>query len=320
MAFDIVVFNNQVYLVLTETITQKVDLFNSASGGAITLVSTSENTGDFAMKASFKSIAGLVRRRDVYNGSNPVAEARLTHLQNNSVKVASGTPKVVWEAAQYAWVQQNPERAAIVIGEQLAAGMLADMLNVAVSGAAAAISSVPELNHAAAAAPTFGDLVTGAGKFGDRMGALAAWVLHSKSMTDLYGAAVANGERLFTYESVNVIQDPFGRRFVMTDSDALVDATDPDNTKYRLLGLVPGAVMVEQNSDFRANVVSTNGTENIQDSYQAEWSYNLGLYGYSWDITNGGKAPTNAAIATVASWERTSTSVKDTAGVMITAS
>lgn len=318
MAFDLKVFNRQVYLVLTETVAQQVQLFNAASAGAITLISTSENVGDFAMKASFKAISNLVRRRDVYNGSGAVAEARLQQLQNNSVKVAAGTPPIVWEAAQYAWVQQNPDLAALTIGEQLAVGMVADMLNVAVSGAVAAVSGVSELNHAAASTPTFGDLVQGAGKFGDRMGTLAAWVLHSKSMTDLYGSAVANGERLFTYETVNVIQDPFGRRFVMTDSDSLVDTTGA--IKYRLLGLVPGAVMVEQNNDFRANVDSTNGKENIQDSYQSEWSYNLGVFGYSWNIGTGGKAPTSSAIATAANWDKTATSAKDTAGVLVTAS
>jgi len=316
MAFDLVVFNRHVYLVTTETLAQQIQLFNAASAGAITLVATSENVGDFVMRASFKAIAGLVRRRDVYNGSNAVTEARLKHLQNNSVKVSSGTPPIVWEAAQYTWVQQNPEIAAVVIGEQLAIAMLGDMLNVAISGGVAAVSGVAALNHAAASTLSFNDLVQGAGKFGDRQGSLAAWVLHSKSMTDLFGNAVNNNERLFTYETVNVIQDPFGRRFVMTDSDSLVDTSS--GTKYRTLGLVSGAVMVEQNNDFDANLVRENRKENIQSVYQAEWSYNLGLHGYSWDIAAGGKAPTNAAIATAANWDSTATSVKDTAGVLIT--
>lgn len=313
MAFDLVVFNRWVYLVLTETVAQQVQLFNEASAGSITLISTTENVGDFAMKASFKQIANLVRRRDVYNGSTAVPESRLQQLQNNSVKVPSGTPPVVFEAAQYAWVQQNPEQAAIVIGEQLAVAMMQDMLNTAIIGAVAAISSQASVNHNAAAALTFGDLVKGAGKFGDRMARVAAWVMHSKSMTDLFGEAVNNNSNLFVYDTISVVADPFGRRFVMTDSDGLVDAS-----KYKTLGLVSGAVMVEQNSDFRSNITTTNGTENIQDSYQAEWSYNLGLLGYSWNMTTGGKAPTNAAIGTAASWERTASDIKDTAGVMIT--
>lgn len=317
MAFDLSVFNKYVYTTLTETVAQQVALFNEASAGAITLVPAEDNVGDFAMRASFKQIAGLVRRRDVYNGTNSVNAVRLQQLQNNSVKVPAGTPPIVYEAAQYAWVKENPESAALVIGEQLATGMLADMLNVAVSAAVAAVSGVSELNHSIASTPTFSDLVQGAAKFGDRMGSLAAWVLHSKSITDLYSNAIANGQQLFTYDTINVVQDPFGRRFVMSDSDALV-ATEGADTKYRLLGLVPGAVMVEQNADFDANLERSNGTENIQSCYQAEWSYNLGLLGYSWK-TSGGKAPSNVNLAKPANWEQTASSVKDTAGILITA-
>jgi len=326
MAFDLVVFNKQVYIATTELVAQQVQLFNAASAGAITLASISDNMGDFAMEASFKQIAGLVRRRDVYNGSNDVASVRLTHLQNNTVKVPSGTPPVDFEQAQYNWILQNPALAASMIGQQLAVATLQDMLNTAISAAVAAISAETSVNYAASGTLAFGDLVRGAGKFGDRQGALAAWVMHSKSMTDLWANAVTNNEKLFVYGTVSVLRDPFGRLFVMTDSDSLVATTTTSDeppvttTKYKVLGLVPGAIMVEQNPDFDSYMQRSTGKENIQNSYQAEWSYNLGLYGYSWDITAGGKAPTNASIATSANWERTSTDIKDTAGVLITAS
>lgn len=316
MAFDLVVFNKQVYTATTELVDQQIRLFNENSGGAITLVSSQDNQGDFAMETSFRAISGLARRRNVYNGTNAVPAVRLTHLQNNSVKVAASTPPVEFEQAQYKWILQNPELAALTIGRQLAEATMQDMLNTAISGAAAAISGQLALNYTATSGVlTFKDLVGGAGKFGDRQGSLAAWVMHSKSMTDLYANAVSNNERLFTYGTVHVLRDPFGRILIMTDSDALVDGTG-----HRVLGLVPGAVMVEQNSDFDSNMTRDNGKENIQSSYQAEWSYNLGLYGYSWDIAAGGKAPSNAAIATAGSWEKTATSPKDTAGVMITVS
>ena len=318
MPFDVIVFNRQVYLVATELVAQQVALFNAASGGAITLISSNDNQGDFAMRASFKKISDLVRRRDVYNGSNAVSAARLTQLQNNAVKIPAGTPPVEFEQAQYEWIKQNPELAALTIGTQLAVATMQDMLNTAISGAAAAISGVASLNYATSAALAFSDLVQGAGKFGDRQGQITAWIMHSKSMTDLYANAVANAERLFVYGTVNVLRDPFGRLLIMTDSDALVD-TSGSPTKYNVLGLVQGAIMVEQNNDFRSNIQTSNGKENIQDSYQAEWSYNLGLLGYSWDIASGGKAPNNAAIATAANWDNTATSEKDTAGVLIKA-
>lgn len=313
MAFDLAVFNKQVYTALTETVDQQVQLFNEASGGSIMLMPGSGNAGDYAMRASFKTIGNMVRRRDVNNGTNTVGASRLQHLQNVAVKVAAGTPPIEFEAAQFNWIQQNPAQAALVIGEQLAKATMQDMLNTAIAGAVAATSGVPALNYATGDPLTFADLVKGAGKFGDRMGSLAAWVMHSKSMTDLYSNAVQNGQRLFEYGTVNVVRDPFGRLLIMSDSPALVDGS-----AYKVLGLVNGGVMVEQNGDFDANMTRANGKENIQSSYQAEWSYNLGLFGYAWNTSAGGKAPSNAALATAANWTKTATSNKDTAGVLIT--
>ena len=45
----------------------------------------------------------------------------------------------------------------------------------------------------------------------DRSGALRAWVLHSTTIHNLYDNALTNAERLFTYEGINVVRDPFGR-------------------------------------------------------------------------------------------------------------
>ena len=314
MAFDLSVFNKQVYAAVTETVDQHVDLFNEASGGAITLTPSLDNSGDYSVVASFKRIGGLVRRRNVYNGADDVTPARLTQHENRSVKIAAGTPPIEFEQAQYDWLCQNPASAALIIGEQLAKALMADIINTAVAGAKAALSGVSALTHTTSSALTFGDLVKGAGKFGDRQGDLVAWVAHSKAMTDLYSSAVANAERLFVYGSVQVVRDPFGRVLIMTDSDALFDS---GSNQYYTIGLAAGGIMVEQNGDFRANLQSVNGKENIQNSYQAEWSYNLGLRGFSWNTASGGAAPSNAAVATTANWTKTASGDKDTAGVLV---
>jgi hypothetical protein len=313
MAFDPIVFNRQIYLATTELVAQQIQLFNAASRGALALIPGTGNVGDYTMRASFRAIGNLVRRRNVYSGTDDVAAVRLQQLQNNSVKVASGTPPVEFETAQYDWILQNPELAALTIAEQLAPATLQDMLNTAISATAAAISGQADLNYAADDPLTFGSLVQGAGKFGDRQAQIAAWIMHSKSMTDLFVNAATNNERLFTYGTINVVQDPFGRIFVMTDSESLVSGDS-----YKVLGLVNGGVVVEQNDDFDSNMTRTNGKENIINTYQAQWSYNLGVYGYSWDTASGGHAPTNTAVGTAANWDLMATSLKDTAGVMIT--
>lgn len=89
MAFDLQVFNKQTQLALTETVDQDIEKFNAASGGAIVLQNV-PTEGDFDIRASFKAISGLVRRRNAY-GSGAVQSKRLEQLLN----VAAGThPRV----------------------------------------------------------------------------------------------------------------------------------------------------------------------------------------------------------------------------------
>jgi len=110
-----------------------IEKFNQASGGVITL-QNAPTQGDFDIRASFKAIQGLVRRRNAY-GSGTVQAKRLEQLLNVAVKVAAGTHPIEYEPQQYRWVLQNPELAAVEIGQQLAKARLADMLNTAILGA-----------------------------------------------------------------------------------------------------------------------------------------------------------------------------------------
>jgi len=315
MAFDLQVFNKQTYVATTETITQEVDKFNAASAGTIVLANQPAQ-GDFDITASFKAIAGLVRRRNVDSNAT-VAAKRLEQLLHASVKVAAGTPPIDYSPAQYNWVLQNPELAALKIGEQLAKARIADMLNTGIRAVVAAVKGNAGVVYGDGTAnPAFRDLNKGAAKFGDRSSAIRAWVLHSTTMHSLFDNALTNAERLFTYEGVNVLRDPFGRLFVVTDSDALVDASGASPI-YRTLGLAENAVMVHGNDDFNSVIVPKTGTENIGATYQAEWSYNVGLLGYTWDTAAGGKSPNDTALGTSTNWDKVASSDKDTAGVLV---
>ncbi|MNO64399.1 hypothetical protein D3C76_551270 [compost metagenome] len=60
-----------------------------------------------------------------------------------------------------------------------------------------------------------------------------------------------------------------------------------------------------------------NGKERIETTIQTDYTFGLGLKGYTWDVTNGGKSPSNAALATGTNWDKTASSIKDTAGVAL---
>ncbi len=316
---NMVVFNDFVQQTITEVISQQVDLFNSASAGTITLT-TKRNMGDFRQRSQFSEIANLIRRRDVY-ASGAVSPVALAMLQEASVKVATGTPPIAFNPSQFTWIQESPEVAGVVIGEQVAKGQFQDMLNTGLKAARAAfvnVGATAEYDVPSQGTLTLNALNRGAQKFGDSAQSIRAWAMHSTPLHDLYDAALTNTAQLFVFGDVQVREDGFGRRFVVTDSPSLYGAvSSPDVTDYYTLGLVENAIIVEDNGDFFSNLETSNGDENITRTWQGEWTYNLALKGYTWDTGNGGKSPTDTEIGTGSNWDKTATSIKNTAGVAV---
>lgn len=320
---DLAVYSEYAYSSFSEVLRQQIDLFNAATGGALVLQGAAHQ-GDFSDVAFFAKVTGgLVRRRNAY-GSGAVSEKVLKHLVDTSVKVAAGTPPVRLDPGQFKWIQQNPEVAGSAMGQQLAVDTMADMLNVGLGSAYSALVQIPGVvydatgNTAPANKTTWDNLNNGQAKFGDASAQIGVWLMHSSPMHALYANNLNNSERLFTYGTVNVIRDPFGKLLVMTDSPNLVDVPGGEDPNiYHILGLVPGAVLIGQNNDFDAMEEGKTGDENLVRVYQAEWSYNVGIRGFAWDKANGGKSPTDAALFTSTNWDKYATSDKDLAGVVV---
>lgn len=316
---QITVFNQWVYTTLVEVIDQQIQLFNEATRGAL-LLNSKPFVGDFSDSAMWAIMSNLVRRRNAY-GNADVAAIDLKMIVDTMVKVAAGTPPVSIPPSTFTWIQKSPDEAGVVIGQQLAEQTLADMLNTALMCLSAAIggqaSNTLDVSGGTDEAAKFNPVNTNLalGKMGDRRSGIVCWVAHSKTMTDYFGNALTNNERLFNYGTVNVITDPFGNPFVITDSPSLVVTGTPD--KYVNLGLQPAAAIIARNEDFTDNLETSNGKENIQRTYQAEWTYNVGLRGFAWDKATGGKSPTNAALGTAANWDKVATSHKDLAGIKL---
>lgn len=312
---DLVVFNEYLQSTMTEILDQQYDVFNSKSNNTIILKPSSYN-GDFADASFFKKVSGLVRRRNAY-GSGAQAKVAFGQLADTMVKIAAGTVPVNLDPGQFKWIKTKPKEAGVALGMQLAPDMMADMLNTALLGCSSALSQVAALNYNGTldTPNTFNLAMQAKGLelFGDRLFAINAWLMHSHCFHDMYQTNITNAERLFTYGTVSIMRDPLGKVFVITDSQALVDAT-PD---YYTLGLVSGACEIGQNDDFTDVLDERSGDENIEHTFQAEWTYNLGVKGFAWNKTTGGASPTDAAIGTAANWTRINTFDKDLAGVRV---
>lgn len=314
---DLQVFNDWAYKAMSEVLDQQVELFNGATRGAI-ILRTAGNTGDISEAAFWAKIQGLVRTRNPYSNAD-VAAKDLRQLVDNTIKVASGTPPINIPPSMLRWIQKNPQEAGAVIGQQLAGDTMQDMLNNALGAARASFTAGGAVyDHSAVGAGLLTQKAFNAGQrlFGDRSSDIQVWVAHSSPLFDLYDNALGNAEQLYVFGTVNVKADAFGRPIIITDSPTLITGA-AETLRYSTLGLTTGALLVEQNNDFDSTVVDGTGKQNITRQYQAEWSYNLGVNGYAYDIATGGKAPNPTAVATSANWDKVSTSIKDTGGVLI---
>ncbi|RUM41435.1 MAG: hypothetical protein DSY80_08815 [Desulfocapsa sp.] len=308
---DLEVFSEYAYDAMTETIDQQIHLFNEASRFAIRL-ETVRRQGDYSHTAFFKEIDALVQMRNPYVDED-VATVQLEHADHVGVKVGIGTKPVSIKKSDFNWLKQNPKQGGVVYGKQLAAAAIQTNLNSAISSVGAAISTIPALTHTVDTKVTREALAGGVAKFEDRWESIAIWVIHGAAIHDIFLSALQNNERLFHFGNVSVQDDGFGRPIIATNAPGL----RLPNGKSKTLGLVTGAVTIEDQDDFESNVESNNGKTNIQRTIQSEWSVSVNIKGFAWDVANGGNAPTEAALATPENWTKVVTSDRSTAGVMV---
>src|SRR5690606_11705333 len=103
----------------------------------------------------------------------------------------------------------------------------------------------------------------------------------------------------------------------VTDAPALFTAAaGEDPAKRRVLSLTSAAALVRDPRNLVTNIETSNGKERIETTLQIDYDFTVGLKGYAWDMTNGGKSPTDQEIGTGTNWDMVVSSIKHTAGVM----
>lgn len=308
------VFNQYLMEATIETLAQDVEKFNGASGGAIVL--TSEGfEGDFMERSFYASLHSAKRRVDRYAANGTPSATALSQLLEASVKVAGGFGPITFEPGQMSWLQKNEAEAIEMISRNLSDVMIQDQLNAGISGAVAAISNQADATNdvSATAGINYGNLNDTHALFGDASGSLVAQVMRGSVYHKLIGANLTNTPTLFQSSNVTMV-DILGKIIVVTDADALYEAGTPN--KDKVLSLTGGGIVVSDGSDIITNVETSNGKDRIETTMQADYTFGLGLKGYTWDTANGGKSPTDAEIATGTNWDKTATSIKHTAGVI----
>lgn len=311
------VFNKYYMPATMEQLGQMIQKFNAASNGSLLLVASGFE-GDFEQTSFYHSLANTQRRVDRYGPNNPVAPVDLTQDTHNAVKVAGGFGPVRFEPSQMTWLLKPTAEGVEMASRSFAEVMLQDMLNTTIATLVAAIGNQGALTTVDVSATKQIDFQTinqSHGLFGDHSAQIVAQIMNGYQYHAMIGANLNNANNLFQAGNVRVI-DILGRPSVVTDSPALTTpAAGSEPAKSRVLSLVSAAARVHDNGDIISNVETKNGYERIETTVQMDYSFGIGLKGYSWDPASGGASPTNAELATGANWDRVD-AIKNTAGVM----
>lgn len=308
------VYNDEIVGTTIELLGQKTDVFNAASGGAIVLSSAAWK-GDFSKESFFNQIASARRRVDRYAAIAVQAPTALTQGEHVGVKVAGGFGPVLFEPSQMTWLNEDPASAIRAISEGFSDALLQDQLNTAIASAVAAVSGQAALVNdvSATAGLTLNALNNSHAKFGDQSQLLVADVMTGAAWHKLIDKALTNSSQLFASGNVMVV-DILGKRYVISDIPALYEAGTPNKSK--VLSVTASGIIVDNTSDIIANMDTSNGNTRIQTTWQADYSFGLKLKGYSWDVTNGGKSPTDAELATASNWDKAVAENKHTLGTL----
>ena len=308
------VFNQYVMPVLSEIYPQEIQKFNAASNGAIVLQSAGFD-GDFFRESFYNALHSAQRRVDRYAAQAAASATDLTQAQQSMVKVAGGFGPIRYEPSQMTWLNKPTQEGIEVAARMFVEALLADQLNTSIAAAVAAISNVAALTNdvSASAKITHSALNSTDALFGDMSQSLVARVMTGLQYHTLIGENITNATDLFKSDTVRIV-DILGKAIVVTDAPALRVAGTPN--KQKVLTLVAGGVRVSDSGDLITNIETKNGQTRIETTMQSDYTFGLGIKGFTWDETNGGKSPTDAELATGTNWDKVKTSVKECAGVI----
>lgn len=319
MSFNYKIFLDWMRGYYTEMIDEQVDMFNTASDGCLSLVG-SDFEGSLKTNTFWPIPDNMVQKRNVFSNEN-IDDVEITDDEETKVKIAAGTKRLITRPSDARWINMSEREAARVWGIHLAQYSIQDMTHTAILALTASIEQegatlINDITSSDQDTMNLRALNRTSGKFGDRAGAIRCWITHSTPFNDLIDNNLANSENLFSFGTVNIRTDASGKRFIVTDAPYLVD--DSASSVYSVFGLTSNAVTVEGPNNWLSASERKTGKTNIYDAFQAEWTYNLKVKGYSW---NGGSdtvsSPDDPAIGSSANWLKKRTSHKDLPGVIL---
>lgn len=315
---DLNIRNPFLHTALTERLTQFSDAFNAASLGAIRLT-TASKIGFAEHETFFTSIAGLITRRDTTSVAAAPA-TKLVNVEKTAIKLDRKIGPVENTISSFNKIGMSTNEMQVAVGEQAAVAMAVGMLNDGLGSLVAAIKQNAAAIATVAGPITTASLVSGMFKLGDRQDRIVCWIMHSFQFAQLIQNQIAaNINGISSFNIINGTPITMGRPVIISDSPSLVTANGAGagNDYYWAIGLTEGALDLVNSEEENVLLQIVTGLENLVARIQGEYAYNMGMKGYTYDLTNGGNNPSAAALTTAGNWDLVVTDYKDGPGVLI---
>lgn len=321
-AADMVIYNEEFFGGMTETIQQEANVFNEASGGALRM-STRFVKGDFEKESFIKHIADLVADRDPDSNAT-VTDKKFVQDEMIRVKINKRIGPVAQTLDSWRKIGADPRVMSFAFGEQVGKQAAANYVNDTLTSLVAAISTesglvydaVAQDNDFAAKTIRAEYLTRAIALLGDKATRLKAWVMNAATYYQLVEGQIT--DKVTNVADVVIYggtPGTMGRPVIITDSPALSEAgagTEP--AKYNILGLVEDAAEVVQSEEEVLVSQPVTGQQNLIMRVQGEYAYNMGLKGFSF---TGTKNPNRAALGTGANWNYVLHDIKSAPGVLL---
>jgi uncharacterized protein YjdB len=303
---DLIIYNDLAQTAYLERLQDVLDVFNTASNGAIVL--RNELIEGDLRKRSFYKIGGSLGHRDV-NSTAAVVGSKIG--AGEMIGIKSPWKYGPYETTEEAFKRRarSPEEFSMLVGQDMADAAMDYYIQAAFAALNGAIGSNANMVTTAAFATDHKKVLTkGMRKFGDRFNRIAMFGMSSAVYFDLVDDAIDQK----IYEEAGVVI--YGGVPGTMGKPVLVSDTIPEESIY---GLQAGAVSITESQAPGIRSYNIDTQENLALGYRAEGVFNVDILGYSWDETAGGVNPNLAALAAVANWGKYATSDKATAGVLI---
>jgi len=306
---------------------EKVDLFNAASRGAITLgydpSFLAQFGGDYIEPVVFARPSGGDRHTDEADPTGASTAAAITQAKGATV-LQSRHDYYSWNRDEVMRGKMTPEQYSLAIGDFIANDKILALRNNIVAAGVAAIDSMDTTDGSTASLDihildvargkaggakvkfTFARLNTLLGKLADAREDIVTILMPSPVLVDL----IADGLTNYAFDSVaglmvaKDVPQAMGRTLIVADVPALTSAlTSSYYTEYAVLGLGVGALQARIMSEdpIDNTVVTTTKVKSytVRQDYDVEYA----VQAMKWQTVKTHINPTDTELATAARWD-----------------